>query len=222
MIKNPFSIFDLRTIEVTMFTKEDDLSNDQDACNAVGCNTYASLRQVHGSTTIIVREPTNGTDQADGMITDQKDLLMIIRIADCQPFVIAVPEKQVAGVLHVGWKSLHDGAITSFYKTLKQEWNIDPSETYVGIGPSLCTQCADFTDPKIELPHLDSQFFSHNHVDLRGAADAELLQLGVQKNKIERHSHCTRCHPELYWTYRGGDKEEMQKGKRNMLACRLI
>ena len=221
MIKNPFQIFDAQRVEVTMFMKDDDLSTDQGASDALGGIGYTSLRQVHGSSTIIVRENAHMIDQADGMITDQKDLLLIIRIADCQPLVIVAPDKGVAGVLHAGWKGVHAGAITEFYSVLTKEWDIHPSETLVGIGPSLCTQCADFTDPINELPHLDSQFIHGKNVDLQAAADSELITLGVPQSQIERHKDCTRCRPDLYWSYRGGDKEAIAKGKRNMLACRL-
>ena len=121
----------------------------------------------------------------------------------------------------MGWRGLIAGAIPEFFRVLKKEWGIDPSQTFVGAGPSLCKRCAEFTNPARELPSLSPQFVEKRHVDLQGAADAEFIALGVPENAIERSPDCTCCHPEKYWTYRGGDREAVKNGQTNMLVCLL-
>ena len=135
---DPFSIFEpfSNRLTIALFTKEDDAPGEDAISAILGCEGCAGLEQVHSNKTIVVREPIHRTVQADGMITDVKGLALTVRTADCQPFVIVAPEKNVLGMLHVGWKGLIAGAIPEFYKVLKAEWGIKPSETMVGAGPS--------------------------------------------------------------------------------------
>jgi hypothetical protein len=142
-----------------------------------------------------------------------------VRTADCQPFVAYAPAHGVLGVLHVGWRGLKDGAIPAFFSLLREEWNIVPQDILIAAGPSLCTQCAEFTDPARELSTVAPMYVHGKHVDLRSAADHELLALGVEPEHLERHPECTRCQHNRYWTYRGGDRSAVKSGFTNVLAC---
>lgn len=213
MIEDPFSLLHpfKDKLSVTLFTKEDNITSD----DQIGDNV-ASLWQVHGNKTIKVDSPTSRTEQADGLVTDIKGLTLSIRMADCQPVLAFDPETNAVGLIHVGWRGLVAGAIPEFFKVM------NPANSYVCIGPSLCQKCAIFSDPPNELPNVDSEFVDENNcVDLMGAADKQLADLGVTPNRIERMTDCTSCNPEKYWAYRGGDKEAVKSGYTNVLTCIL-
>lgn len=221
MIDVPFGLFrqfDDR-LRVAFFAKADDVRDDKDVASALGANRAAGLWQIHGNRTVVIREPCNRTEQADGMITDVPDLALCLRVADCQSFIVFEPRRNAIGVLHAGWRGLVTDAIPEFFRTMKREWGIVPPETFVGAGPSLCARCADFSDPALELPSLPKEFIHGKTADLQGAATAQLLDLGVRPDRIERHADCTRCRPDLYWTYRGGDRDAVKNGHANMLVC---
>lgn len=224
MISQPFAL--LRPyadrLRVALFQKEDDIRGDAPAAAALGAAGGAGLHQVHGRRVIVVREPTDRTEKADGMLTDVRGLALCIRWADCQNFVVYAPEHGVAGVLHAGWRGVEANAIASLYETLRAEWRIEPVETLVCAGPSLCQRCAEFSSPATELPSIHPDFFDGKHADLQGAATHQLLRLGVKEASIERSSDCTCCQPNRYWTYRGGHREEVRTGHTNMLACVLV
>lgn len=222
MITHPFQIlapykeeFDLRFL-----TKEDNVHNDAEIGTLSGAKRTVGLRQLHGSVVHVVREPSSRVLDGDGLVTDVPGLTLTIRFADCQGLVIYAPKHNVVGLIHAGWRGVVAGVIPSFFATLTSEWNIDPTDTFVGIGPSLCEQCADFSEPATEVPSL-KEFTKGKHVDLRGAADAQLRKAGVQEANIERSSECTRCMPERYWTYRGGHREEVREGYVNCFAVEL-
>lgn len=221
MIISPFSLFRQFDdhLHVALFTKEDDIMNDETAMKALGADRAAGLWQIHGNRTVVIREHGNRTEHADGMITDVSGLALCLRVADCQGFLIYAPARSVAGVLHVGWRGLIAGAIPEFFRVLNAEWGIQPGEVYAAGGPSLCLACADFSDPTLELPPLPKEFIHGKTADLQGAATKQLLDLGVRPDRIERHADCTRCRPDLYWTYRGGDREAVKNGHANMLVC---
>lgn len=224
MIEHPFSLLEpyKNRLKIAMLTKIDDIQTDNQAAALVQAEKLAGLDQIHGNTTVVVREPVQRNIQADGMITDVPGLTLTIRWADCQNFVIYAPKDQVVGVLHAGWRGLHAGAIPQFFRVLKDEFDIDAKDVVVGAGPSLCTQCAEFSDPITELPNIAATYFHEKCVDLRQAATDQLIAFGVPEDAIERSSDCTRCMPETYWTYRGGDREDVLEGKINMLTCSLV
>jgi copper oxidase (laccase) domain-containing protein len=82
--------------------------------------------------------------------------------------------------------------------------------------------CSEFTDPLRELPTIDPRFFRERLVDLRGIADDQWISLGVKPEHIERHSDCSKCDVDRWWSLRGGDKDEMAKGARNLLTISLL
>ncbi|MCA9370501.1 MAG: polyphenol oxidase family protein [Candidatus Peregrinibacteria bacterium] len=181
------------------------------------------LHQVHGNRTIVAREPIESTEQADGVITDTPGLHLMVRAADCQNFAVYAPGHHVCGVLHAGWRGILAGAIPEFFTVLERAFGIEPYETFVAAGPSMCLACAEYKDPDFELrKKIDPRFVHDDHVDLQGAATMQLLQLGLPRDHFARYSDCTTCHPKTYVTYRGGDRERVEQGGSNVLIVNLV
>lgn len=181
------------------------------------------LWQVHGNRTIVTREPMESTEKADGVITDRVGLALLSRAADCQNFAIYAPKHHIGGVLHAGWRGMLLEAIPHFFATLKDNFDVDASECFVACGPSLCTTCAEYRDSDHELRQkVDPQYVEGDCVNLQQIATDQLVKSGVHTNSIERHPDCTRCRPETYLTYRGGDRSEVESGVSNILVLRLL
>ncbi|MBU2213244.1 polyphenol oxidase family protein [Patescibacteria group bacterium] len=219
MITNPFTIlapFNDR-LQVALFTKDDDIHSDEQLSQVLNIQNVAGLHQVHGNRTIRISGTLARTEEADGMITYQENLMLTVRTADCQPFIIFVPDKKILGVIHAGWRGLIAGVIPNFFKVL----DIEPQHTFVAAGPSLCKTCSEFGYPEAEISKIGTEFIDGTYVDLQGAAESQLFELGVLQKNLERHPDCTRCNPEKYWTYRGGDKEAVLEGHTNVMACWL-
>lgn len=202
--------------------------SDRISCNFVTKNDdrtisepYVRLHQVHGNRTIIARTPEQNISQADGVITDKAALTLTVRAADCQNFAVYDPTLHVGGVLHAGWKGLIGGAIPEFFRALSAEFSSDISQVFVAAGPSLCMGCAEFSDPALELPGIDKQYFDGKHVDLQNIAEDQMISAGIRPENIKRHPDCTCCHPALYLTYRGGHTSEVQSGLSNLLVLTL-
>ena len=223
MIPHPFPLLhqfqDL--IDLRLLTREDAISSDADIARRTGRTNIVSLRQMHGSNAVRVHTPSSRIIEADALATDTRGLTLTIRFADCQNALIIHPKLRVVCLVHAGWRGMCRAVMTKAYELLRAEWNIDPTDTFVGLGPALCKKCSEFTDALTEAPELKN-FIRARSIDLRLALDDELEGLGVLKRRIDRMEDCTRCHPEKYFTYRGGDKEAVQKGSVNCLAVTLI
>lgn len=221
MINNPFSSLQSHhSLDVQFLRRDDACSTDKDIARITGNSNLVSLRQMHGNVTHRVNDPSSRVLEGDALATDIPGLTLTIRFADCQGFVLYHPTKNVIAVMHAGWKSMCKKIISSTIALLKTEWDIDPADLLVGAGPSLCRACAVFTDPSQEAPELRA-FIDGRTIDLQASATAEFLSLGVLQKNIERMSDCTRCHPELYYTYRGGDREVVTQGFTNVLVATI-
>lgn len=221
MIDRPFAIFrqfeDL--VRVRLYDRSDNVFGRDDVERLEGM-PVADGEQTHGRLTVHV-EGSGTTPVADGIATDARGFALSTRSADCQSFAVYDPVLHIGGVLHSGWPGLVKGAIPGFAETLRREWGSDPANLIVGVGPSLCVACSEFTDPARELPTIDPRFFHGRLVDLRGIADDQWTSLGVKPSNIERHPDCSKCDVNRWWSLRGGDKEAMARGARNNLTFSL-
>jgi YfiH family protein len=222
MIDHPFANLRpfAKQLDVLFLDRADNVASGADIKRVTAVDTLTSLHQKHGKNVVVVREESSRTLQADGLITDVKGLSLLIRFADCQNFVVYAPKHNVVGLIHAGWKGVVAGVIPEFFAVLKREWGIGAADVVVGAGPSLCTACADFTDPNTEVPTL-KPFIGGRCVDLIAAANKQFANAGVPAANIERMSECTRCNPETLWTYRGGHREEVKNGFTNCLVATL-
>jgi YfiH family protein len=219
---SPFAILQpfADKLDVALLTREDGVKDDAGTQSLLGWEHLATVQQVHGNRTIYVTDDTRRDEEADGIVCDEPFLGLAIRAADCQIFGFYDPRMEAIGVLHAGWKGLLNDAIPAFVSSMSRSFRISPSDLYVVAGPSLCTQCAEFTDPLTELKGLDPKFFHGRHADLRGIAEDQLSALGIRSDRFERHPACTKCSASTYWSYRA-DKEKVLEGYRNVLALRL-
>lgn len=207
--------------DIRFLRKEDSIQSDSDIAKIIDADCIVGLRQEHGSHAVVVRSASSRTVGADALATDTKGITLTIRFADCQNAVLIVPEKRVIALVHAGWRGVRSHIFSSTMRLLQSEWGIRPPEVWAGLGPALCTKCADFTDPAREVPEL-ARFIQGRCIDLRAALDQEMMNVGIPASQIERMPDCTRCDPQTYFTYRGGDRDRVQNGFVNCLTVRLV
>ena len=208
MISSPFRLFrQFPSLKISLFGKECS-GTTEDCARELGFDRVSKVHQIHGNVIHTVRGKTLDYEtKGDGMITDQKNHALSVRWADCQGFIVYAPKQNVLGGLHAGWRGMAEKAITALYTTMKQDFGIDPKETFVGITPSICVKCYRFENARNRLPVHLHQFINNDHLDLMGAADAELDALGVPQSQRERNPECTYC-GEHYWSWRRDKKED--------------
>jgi copper oxidase (laccase) domain-containing protein len=87
------------------------------------------------------------------------------------------------------------------------QYNSNPSDIIAGVGPSLGPCCSEFRNWQEELPSKFSPFLvGANHFDFWAITQLQLLEAGVMRENIEIAGLCTKCHPEVFYSYRGEGK----------------
>src|SRR5690606_25489714 len=75
------------------------------------------MDQVHGSTVQFLQDisdPSVVLAKTDGMLTRQRNVLLVTKTADCVPILLWNEKEKVIGVLHCGWKGFVTGILESF------------------------------------------------------------------------------------------------------------
>jgi hypothetical protein len=163
----------------------------------------AFLKQVHGINIVeITKENALNHFEADGFITREKNIALVIAHADCQAAMFYDPHQQIIGAFHVGWK----GLVQNFYSLavkMMQSKGCQLKDLYVAISPSLGEDHAEFKDYKKTFP---KEFWDYQikplYFDLTAIARAQLKGAGISDKNIEISDQCTYCNPQDFYSYR--------------------
>jgi len=167
---------------------------------------YASLMQIHSSIVHIV--DTSVQFVGDGLITKEKNLYLLLKVADCLPAFIYVPDVPVVGILHIGWKGLVGRIIQEGVETIKEIYTTSAEKIKVLLGPSILPENYPVGEPVISLAKdkisADALIKKDNkyYLDLRKGAIEIFEKTGV-KNIIDSKKIVQTS--EIFLSKRGGD-----------------
>lgn len=101
----------------------------------------AQAVQVHG-THVLEVEGSLASDQplpeADALVTSVPDLVLLVRVADCVPVVLADPGAGVVGVAHAGRVGLAGGIVPATVTAMR---DLGARRLRAWIGPHVCGAC---------------------------------------------------------------------------------
>ena len=183
------------------------------------CTRYDGW-QVHGDNVLRVEEPRPEKMKhvkLDGLITDQKNVSLLMRFADCVPILLFDPVKNVVGLVHAGWKGTVFQIAGKAVLRMQMEYGTNPEDVLAGIGPSIgpgdyevgveVIQAVreSFGQGADNLLHQQQGSF---YFDLWKANETVLLNVGVKKVEIAGIS--TYTHVEDWFSHR---KENGKTGR---------
>lgn len=197
------------------------------AFNALGRNP-ASLHDVwlvHGTDVVFAESPRplNGTVQkADILFTDNPEVSLFMRFADCVPLLFHDPKKHVIGIAHAGWMGTLKGVAEVSIQAMQEQYGSDPRDVVVGIGPSIGVDHYEVGEEVAiqfrEKYGSDSENFLQTrngsiYLDLWTANAMQLQAKGVENIQIS--GLCTACHLEDWYSHRA------EKGKTGRFGALL-
>jgi len=171
-----------------------------------------------------ITRPREYTD-IDGLVTNLRGVPLITSHGDCNALLFYDPVKQVIGQAHSGWKGTLKEIGAEVIRMMRSEYGCDPRDMIVGIGPALCQDCFEVDEDVAQM------FFTKNegwhsyayqrgikhYIDLKAVMRETLVREGVQPEHIHDMKLCTKCRPDLFYSYRG------QKGKNgNMVTAMML
>lgn len=212
--KNDISIYEFEIfrdfkgiLKHAVFTRHSDVNNPETIKKALGTDSepVAFKEQMHGTKAIVTLSLSKGDTIlcGDALITAEKNLPLVIRIADCASILIFDPVKNVIANVHAGWRGFAQKIIHSTIQKMRERFLSNPRDLLVGVSPMIGPCCCRFSDPERELPRaMHKHITEENTVNLWSTAEEQLRECGVLQNHIENPRICTFCNPEDFFSYR--------------------
>lgn len=153
-------------------------------------SAIVSAEQVHGAGVTRVGRLDAGrvVPQADALITCEKALTLVVRVADCGPVWLHCSQTGAIGVVHSGRKGTELGIVPATIQAMRKEWGANPAHMIGLLGPC------------IRPPHYEVDFATEILRQLRQEGVGEVVDSGL----------CTASDSERFYSYR---REKGQTGR---------
>jgi copper oxidase (laccase) domain-containing protein len=168
--------------------------------DAIGVADWPLLtaQQIHGNKIAVVESYSHGPvgrkfPGCDGIITNQRGIVIGVRVADCSAVYIVDPKTPAIGLVHSGRKGTELGVVTNAIKQMINRFSSDPANMIVQLSPC------------IRPPHYEIDFAAEIVRQCRALGAKQIHDSGV----------CTACDLDRYYSYRA------EKGKTGRMLALL-
>lgn len=182
-------------------------------------------KQVHKDNIEIISEKPSDIlliPDTDGLITNQKNVLLTTVHADCLAVFLYDAKKNAIGLVHAGWRGTVLGIAPKAVKMLVGVYDCNPADIHAFISPGISECCFEVGSEVYEefknlwnfIDDYAEPQKNKYYIDLKGINKRQLEQAGLQSDNIDISSHCTCCEPETFCSYRrdGGTYLRMGAG----------
>ncbi|MSO83078.1 MAG: peptidoglycan editing factor PgeF [Acidobacteria bacterium] len=214
-------------------TRELQLSSTDDwrrVGDLLGGAEVVTSNQVHGREVATFRRGAPrapARQDADVLVSDNPDMAIAVRAADCVPLLLADAHTGTVAAVHAGWRGTAAGAVMAAVEALSRTCGARPEHLVVAIGPSIGACCYEVGTELVDAfaaaghpRHLIDRWFiaqpprrgfrpAQNRVEgprlrlnLAAANRDQLMLAGVLDENIHACGLCTAMHLDVLTSYR--------------------
>ena len=165
------------------------------------------MNQVHGNNVQIVDiNSPKLIENCDGIITKEKNLPLMVMVADCIPILFFDEIQGVIAAVHAGRNStfLKIAQITA--NKMINELGCNANNIKVIFGPSIHSCCYEVSDELLNIvkTSFGEKFCIGKNIDLQGINIMLLEEVGIRHINVS--NICTKCSNEPYFSFRKNPK----------------
>jgi polyphenol oxidase len=180
-----------------------------DLPDGVDVPVVVAMHQVHGADVRTVDRTWAAQRRphpvADGLVTDVPGVILLVRMADCVPVLLADVERRVVGAAHAGRPGLVAGVVPA---TVARMRALGAQHLVAWVGPHVCGRCYEVPDDMREtVAAVVPEAFAETSwgtpaLDLGAGVVAQLKAEDVE---VVDASRCTREDDDLFSYRRQGE-----------------
>jgi len=204
------------------------LENRRRFVSAIGASDWplVTVKQVHSADVCRVTGKLgfNGDPPTcDALLSDLDNILLAVQTADCIPILIADRRTRAFAAVHAGWRGTLKRILARTIERMQLEFDSDPRDLLVAIGPAIGSCCFEVGPDVIELFTAEFDFAAEilttngsagkARLDLNQANFRQLIAIGVEPDKIYDSRLCTSCREDLFFSYRRDRGAERPVGR---------
>ena len=216
----------LEFVDIAITTTNIDAKNLDDVNNAFKdvftLKNLSKNKQIHSNIVNKVDKDNIGQIiDGDAIITNEKNVPLLILTADCVPVVLVDKVNKAVGLVHAGWRGTYGKICSETLQSMKENYNTNPEDVVAIIGPSIGKCCYEVSYDLVEkfsalLPNADEKIYEIRdekyYLDLWEINTQILKEFGVLKSNIINMNICTSCNCDRFFSYRKHDKTTKRVG----------
>jgi polyphenol oxidase len=172
-----------------------------------------TLKQIHSALVLPIREKDGVFEgklqtcegravwEADGAVTDLPGVMLGVQTADCVPVLIADVNKRAVAAIHAGWRGTVSRIVEQGVASMRDEYGSRPEDLVAAVGPSIGSCCyavgeevrSEFGSQFKYADALFTTIGAQIYLDLWEANRRQLLDAGVEVDKVTMLGECTAC-----------------------------
>lgn len=189
-------------------------------------NILVADRELSGSG-VVYREVEDGVD---GVITNEKRILLLTIESDCTPVFILDKKKKAVAMIHSGWRGAVSKITEKAIDKMIENYGTDKKDLLIHFGPSICGDCYEVESDLIpefkkilDDDGINIVFKKHKEkenkflLDVTKAIYLSLIKYGIDSDNMSRTNICT-YHSGLFNSWR----KEQDKTKQMLTGIMLI
>ena len=216
----------LEFVDIAITTTNIDAKNLDDVNNAFKdvftLKNLSKNKQIHSNIVNKVDKDNIGQIiDGDAIITNEKNVPLLILTADCVPVVLVDKVNKAVGLVHAGWRGTYGKICSETLQSMKENYNTNTEDVVAIIGPSIGKCCYEVSYDLVEkfsalLPNADEKIYEIRdekyYLDLWEINTQILKEFGVLKSNIINMNICTSCNCDRFFSYRKHDKTPKRIG----------
>ena len=173
-----------------------------------------TVRQVHGSDVLIVKDPREGRPERgyDALTTRIPGAALGVLTADCVPVLLYDPASRAVAAVHAGWAGSVSAIAGGAVARMTENFGSRPVDIKAAIGPSIGPCCYE-VDEKVIGPLRNSYDGweelttpsrpGHWRLNLWESNRRTLIAAGLAPGNIASMMVCTACNQGKFFSHRG-------------------
>ena len=152
----------------------------------------AVTEQVHSAVVEFARCP-GMYPVADGLVTQDPEIILTLKVADCVPVFLHDPSKNIIGLVHSGWRGTVENIVLNAIQLMEKN-GTETGDIRCILGPAIGICCyevdgevAKKIDDKAKVKMEERKWRVGLHEQIR----LQLASVGVQKKNIRSSDICT-------------------------------
>ena len=162
---------------------------------------------------------------ADGLVTNERGIALLIFYADCVPVLLYDGKKGVISAVHSGWRGTVEKIAENAVSIMKHDYGCDPTDIIAAIGPHIQKCCYEVSNDVAQS--INSAYDNGEDLmtrtgngkfmlDLDKAVYTNLVKGGLREENIYSCKECTSCRNDIYFSHRA------QKGKKGIMSASIM
>ncbi len=210
----------LDTLDLGMGEEKDVKENRRRYAEALGSDPARifSAKQIHSNIVEAVTKADLGRHfECDGFVTNEKGLLLTVKVADCVP-ILLYDDIGVIAAVHAGWRGTASGIAVNAVNKMTA-LGASAENIKVAIGPCIHPCCYEVDIPfvnAVKEAEYGGELLSfitpsdkkdHFYADLPSMNRRLLISVGVKPENINICPNCTSCESDVFFSHRASHGE---------------